>query len=89
MMKKISVQLMSLRVVLRMKAFRSNRCNGNVVCKEPVEMNIAEYSIRNKVISWLFVLLLLVEGFLSFNGMIQLEFPEFTMKQAMVIINRK
>ena len=48
-------------------------------------MNIAEYSIRNKVISWLFVLLLLVGGYLSFNGMGQLEFPEFTIKQAMVI----
>ena len=48
-------------------------------------MNIAEYSIRNKVISWLFVILLLVGGYLSFNGMGQLEFPEFTIKQAMVI----
>ncbi len=48
-------------------------------------MNIAEYSIRNKVISWLFILLLLIGGYIAFNSMGQLEFPEFTIKQAMVI----
>ena len=48
-------------------------------------MNIAEYSIKNKVISWLFILLLAVGGYMSFTGMGQLEFPEFTIKQAMVI----
>ena len=48
-------------------------------------MNIAEYSIRHKVISWMFVLLLLVGGSVSFTGLGQLEFPEFTIKEALVI----
>ncbi|MGI9275413.1 MAG: efflux RND transporter permease subunit [Endozoicomonas sp.] len=47
-------------------------------------MNIAEYSIRNKVISWVFVVLLLVGGVVSFIGLGQLEFPEFPIPQAMV-----
>lgn len=52
-------------------------------------MNIAEYSIRHKVISWMFVLLLLVGGGVSFTGLGQLEFPEFTIKEALVITDRK
>ncbi|WP_338055964.1 efflux RND transporter permease subunit [Thalassolituus pacificus] len=48
-------------------------------------MNIAEYSIRHKVISWMFALLLLVGGSIAFTGLGQLEFPEFTIKQALVI----
>lgn len=47
-------------------------------------MNIAEYFIKNKVISWLFVTLLLVGGTMSFMGLGQLEFPEFPIPQAMV-----
>ncbi|RLV58460.1 efflux RND transporter permease subunit [Parashewanella curva] len=47
-------------------------------------MNIAEYSINNKVISWMFALILLVGGVISFTGLGQLEFPEFTIKQALV-----
>ncbi|WP_257263807.1 efflux RND transporter permease subunit [Endozoicomonas sp. ONNA2] len=48
-------------------------------------MNIAEYSISHRVISWMFVVILLVGGSMSFFGLGQLEFPEFTIKQAMVI----
>lgn len=48
-------------------------------------MNIAEYSISHRVISWMFVVILLVGGAVSFSGLGQLEFPEFTIKQAMVI----
>lgn len=48
-------------------------------------MNIAEYSIKHKVISWMFVVLMLVGGAISFLGLGQLEFPEFTIKQAMVV----
>ena len=48
-------------------------------------MNIAEYSIRHKVISWMFAVLLLVGGSIAFTGLGQLEFPEFTIKQALVI----
>ena len=47
-------------------------------------MDIAEYSIRNKVISWTFVVLLLVGGVISFTGLGQLEFPEFPVPNAMV-----
>lgn len=48
-------------------------------------MNIAEYSIRHKVVSWLFTLILLVGGVVSFSRLGQLEDPEFTLKIAMVI----
>ncbi|MCL1139376.1 efflux RND transporter permease subunit [Shewanella pneumatophori] len=48
-------------------------------------MNFAEYSITHKVISWMFALLLLVGGTISFFSLGQLEFPEFTIKQAMVV----
>lgn len=47
-------------------------------------MNLAEYFIKNKVISWLFVALLLVGGAVSFGKLGQLEFPEFPIPQAMV-----
>ena len=47
-------------------------------------MNIAEYSIKNKVISWTFVVLLVIGGIVSFNDLGQLEFPEFPIPQAMV-----
>ncbi len=48
-------------------------------------MNIAEYSIRHKVVSWLLTLVLLVGGAVSFTRLGQLEDPEFTLKIAMVI----
>ncbi|WP_163836051.1 efflux RND transporter permease subunit [Spartinivicinus ruber] len=48
-------------------------------------MNIAEYSIRNKVISWMFALILLLGGISSFFKLGQLEFPEFTIKDALVV----
>ena len=48
-------------------------------------MSVAEYSINNKVISWMFTLLLLIGGSVAFTGLGQLEFPEFTIKQALVI----
>ena len=48
-------------------------------------MNVAHYSIKNKVISWMFILILLIGGAISFTGLGQLEFPEFTIKQALVI----
>ncbi len=47
-------------------------------------MNIAEYSIRHKVVSWLFVILLIVGGIFSFLQLGQLEFPEFPIPQAVV-----
>ncbi|MBL4912947.1 efflux RND transporter permease subunit [Shewanella schlegeliana] len=48
-------------------------------------MNFAEYSITHKVISWMFALLLLIGGTVSFFSLGQLEFPEFTIKQALVV----
>ena len=48
-------------------------------------MNIAEYAINHRIISWLFVGLLLLGGGICFFGLGQLEFPEFTVKEAMVI----
>ncbi|MBT8076038.1 MAG: efflux RND transporter permease subunit, partial [Gammaproteobacteria bacterium] len=47
-------------------------------------MNIAEYTIQHKVISWMAVALLLVGGIVSFNSLGQLEWPEFPIPQAMV-----
>ena len=48
-------------------------------------MNIAEYSIRNPVISWTLVVLLVLGGAASFLQLGQLEFPEFPIPQAMVL----
>ncbi len=50
-------------------------------------MSFAEYSIKNKVISWMFVLILLIGGGISFTKLGQLEFPEFTIKQAAIVTN--
>ncbi|MCG9695232.1 efflux RND transporter permease subunit [Vibrio sp. Isolate22] len=50
-------------------------------------MNLAEYTIRHKVVSWMFALLLLIGGSFAFLGLGQLEFPEFTIKNALVITN--
>ena len=47
-------------------------------------MGIAEYFIQNKLISWIFVALLLVGGAVSFTKLGQLEFPEFPIPRAMV-----
>ena len=48
-------------------------------------MNIAEFSIRNKTISWLLTVLILVGGVMSFTGLARLEDPEFTIKDAVII----
>lgn len=47
-------------------------------------MSLAEYSIKNKVISWLVVVLLLVGGSVSFLGLGKLEFPGFPLPLALV-----
>ncbi|MBQ0785666.1 MAG: efflux RND transporter permease subunit, partial [Amphritea sp.] len=47
-------------------------------------MKLTEYSIKRPVISWMFVLLLLIGGVVSYNGLGRLEDPEFTLKMAMV-----
>lgn len=48
-------------------------------------MSIAEYSIKNKVISWLFLIILAVGGYTSFMDLGRLEDPAFTIKDAMII----
>ena len=48
-------------------------------------MNIAEYFIKNKVISWMFTLILLIGGTNAYFGLGQLEDPDFTIKDALVI----
>jgi multidrug efflux pump subunit AcrB len=48
-------------------------------------MNIAEFSIRNKTISWLIAVLIVAGGIMSFTGLARLEDPEFTIKDAVII----
>ena len=48
-------------------------------------MNIAEWSIRNSVITWVLTVLLVAVGWLSFNRLSRLEDPEFTIKDAVII----
>ena len=49
-------------------------------------MNIAEWSIHKSVITWVITILLLVVGWVSFNNLSRLEDPEFTIKDAVIII---
>ena len=48
-------------------------------------MNIGEYSVRNKVVSWLIVIVLVGGGLSAYEGMGKLEDPPFTIKNAKVI----
>jgi len=48
-------------------------------------MNLAHYSIKHKVVSWMFALILLLGGMVSYDGLGRLEDPEFTLKTAMII----
>src|SRR5210317_176088 len=48
-------------------------------------MNIGEYSVRNKVVSWLLVIILLGGGVAGFESIGRLEDPAFTIKNAKVI----
>ncbi|KXF83085.1 efflux RND transporter permease subunit [Enterovibrio coralii] len=48
-------------------------------------MNIAEYSIKNKIISWLAIVILTIGGITSFLDLGRLEDPAFTIKDAMII----
>lgn len=50
-------------------------------------MSVAEWSMDKKVISWMMALILLIGGSISYLNLGQLEDPEFTIKQAMVITN--
>ncbi len=48
-------------------------------------MNIAEFSIRNKLISWLITIIFLIGGAFSYNKLSRLEDPEFTIKDAVIV----
>ena len=47
-------------------------------------MNLAEWSIRKSLLTWVFIILTLVIGWSSFNKLSRLEDPEFTIKEAIV-----
>ncbi|SEH05875.1 efflux RND transporter permease subunit [Candidatus Venteria ishoeyi] len=48
-------------------------------------MNLTEYTLHNRTVSWMVVLLLISGGILSFLDLGRLEDPAFTIKQAVVI----
>ena len=48
-------------------------------------MNIAQFSIEKRVISFVTTTVVIAAGLLAFNGMSRLEDPEFTIKDALVI----
>ena len=48
-------------------------------------MNIGEYSVRSKVISWLLVVIMVGGGITAFDKMGKLEDPAFTIKSAKII----
>jgi len=48
-------------------------------------MDIAKLSIKSSVISWMFALLMLIGGIISYSDLGRLEDPEFTIKEAMII----
>ena len=48
-------------------------------------MNIGEYSIRNKVIGWLLVVIMVGGGIIAFDRMGKLEDPAFTIKSAKIL----
>ena len=48
-------------------------------------MNIGEYSVKHKVVSWLLVILLVGGGISGFDAMGKLEDPNFTLKEAKII----
>ncbi len=50
-------------------------------------MSVTEYSIRNKTITWMVILLLVGGGVLSFTQLGRLEDPAFTIKQAMILVS--
>jgi multidrug efflux pump subunit AcrB len=47
-------------------------------------MNIAEWSIKNSVITWVMTIVVAVAGIYSFGNLSRLEDPEFTIKEALV-----
>ncbi len=49
-------------------------------------MNLAEFSIRNKVLSIIVILLTMTGGWIAYQGMPRFEDPEFTIRVAQIIV---
>ena len=47
-------------------------------------MNITEFAVKNQVVTWLSVFLLLLGGLFSYQGLGKLEDPDFTVKTALI-----
>ena len=47
-------------------------------------MNLAEWSIRKSLVTWVITILFLVVGWSSFQQLSRLEDPEFTIKDAII-----
>jgi len=50
-------------------------------------MNITDYTLHHKSVTWMMVALLILGGIFSFNNLGRLEDPAFTIKQAVVFVN--
>ena len=48
-------------------------------------MNIGEFSVENKVISWLLVVIMVGGGIMAYSEMGKLEDPAFTTKPAKIL----
>ena len=48
-------------------------------------MNLAEWSIRKSLITWVMMILAVVVGWHSYNALSRLEDPEFTIKEAVIV----
>jgi multidrug efflux pump subunit AcrB len=48
-------------------------------------VKLTEYTLKNKTVSWMVVLLLIIGGVISFSQLGRLEDPAFTIKQAMIV----
>ncbi|MFW2440679.1 MAG: efflux RND transporter permease subunit, partial [Arenicellales bacterium] len=49
-------------------------------------MNLAEFTIRNKVLSVIVILLTIIGGWMAYKDMPRFEDPEFTIRTAQVIV---
>jgi multidrug efflux pump subunit AcrB len=47
-------------------------------------MDIAEYSIKKSVITWMTIIIVIIGGFLAYHKLARYEDPEFTIKEALV-----
>lgn len=48
-------------------------------------MNITEFAVKNKIVTWLAVGILVLGGFVSYDKLGKLEDPEFTIKTAVIV----